>query len=66
MSGDTPQGLDVPALLAQLTLEEKAELLDGSDFWHTTPVPRLGIPALLLADGPHGLRGRPRAVTTSA
>ncbi|QXG76269.1 glycoside hydrolase family 3 C-terminal domain-containing protein [Modestobacter sp. L9-4] len=56
MSGDTPQGLDVPALLAQLTLEEKAELLDGSDFWHTTPVPRLGIPALLLADGPHGLR----------
>ena len=56
MPENTAQGLDVPALLAQLTLEEKVELLGGSDFWHTTPVPRLGIPALLLADGPHGLR----------
>ncbi|MCZ2829120.1 glycoside hydrolase family 3 C-terminal domain-containing protein [Modestobacter sp. VKM Ac-2986] len=56
MPDETAQGLDVPALLTQLTPEEKAELLDGSDFWHTTPVPRLGVPALLLADGPHGLR----------
>ncbi|WP_432562675.1 glycoside hydrolase family 3 C-terminal domain-containing protein [Kineococcus sp. SYSU DK003] len=51
---------DVPSspaeLLAQLTLEEKAALLDGSDFWHTEPVQRLGIPALMVTDGPHGLR----------
>ncbi|MEZ0164255.1 glycoside hydrolase family 3 C-terminal domain-containing protein [Kineococcus sp. LSe6-4] len=43
-------------LLAELTLEEKAALLDGSDFWHTEPVERLGIPALMVTDGPHGLR----------
>ncbi|RBY75801.1 beta-glucosidase [Geodermatophilus sp. TF02-6] len=56
MSDDTAQGLDVPALLVQLTLEEKAALLDGADFWRTTPVERLGVPGLLLSDGPHGLR----------
>ncbi|MFG1923038.1 glycoside hydrolase family 3 C-terminal domain-containing protein [Cryptosporangium sp. NPDC048952] len=48
--------LDVPAVLADLTLEEKAALLDGSDFWHTQPVERLGVPAIMVTDGPHGLR----------
>ncbi|MGO9142534.1 MAG: glycoside hydrolase family 3 C-terminal domain-containing protein [Streptosporangiaceae bacterium] len=46
----------VPALLAELTLEEKAALCLGSDFWHTCPVERLGIPAIMVSDGPHGLR----------
>ena len=50
----TPRGV-----LAQLTLEEKAALLDGSDFWHTEPVERLGVPALMVTDGPHGLRKQP-------
>ncbi|EXG82787.1 glycoside hydrolase family 3 C-terminal domain-containing protein [Cryptosporangium arvum] len=48
--------LDVPAVLTALTLEEKASLLDGSDFWHTQPVERLGVPAIMVTDGPHGLR----------
>ena len=46
----------VPELLAQLTLEEKCSLLSGSDFWHTQPIERLEIPALMVSDGPHGLR----------
>ena len=46
----------IPELLAQLNLEEKCSLLSGSDFWHTQPVERLGIPALMVSDGPHGLR----------
>ncbi len=50
---------DVTALVAQLTLEEKASLCLGSDFWHTAPVERLGIPAVMVADGPHGLRKQP-------
>ena len=39
-----------------MTLEEKAGLLSGGDFWHTKAVERLGIPATMVSDGPHGLR----------
>ncbi|MEU6284782.1 glycoside hydrolase family 3 C-terminal domain-containing protein [Streptomyces sp. NPDC047028] len=60
MTTDVPR-LDVPALLGELTLEEKAGLLDGSDFWRTQPVERLGIPSVMLSDGPHGLRKQPES-----
>ena len=48
--------MDIKALVSQLTLEEKAGLLSGADFWHTKAVERLGIPATMVSDGPHGLR----------
>ena len=48
--------MDIKALIAQMTLEEKAGLCSGLDFWHTKPVERLGIPASMVSDGPHGLR----------
>src|SRR5579859_6361863 len=44
-------------LIKQMTLQEKVSLLGGSDFWHTTPVSRLSIPALKVTDGPNGARG---------
>ncbi|OMC81559.1 glycoside hydrolase family 3 protein, partial [Paenibacillus odorifer] len=43
-------------LISQLTLEEKAGLCSGLDFWHTKGIERLGIPSLMVTDGPHGLR----------
>lgn len=42
--------------LSQLTLEEKAGLCSGLNFWQTKAVERLGIPSLMMTDGPHGLR----------
>ena len=46
----------IKEIVKQMTLEEKASLCSGSDFWHTQPVERLGIPAVMMSDGPHGLR----------
>ncbi|MGN0506911.1 MAG: glycoside hydrolase family 3 C-terminal domain-containing protein [Lachnospiraceae bacterium] len=43
-------------LVAQMTLEEKASLCSGKDFWTTKPIERLGIPSIMVTDGPHGLR----------
>ena len=48
--------MDIKSLVSQLTLEEKAGLCSGADFWHTKAVKRLGIPASMVSDGPHGLR----------
>lgn len=43
-------------LISKMTLEEKAPLTSGADFWHTKAVVRLGVPQMMLTDGPHGLR----------
>jgi len=43
--------------VAALTLDEKASLTAGIDFWHTAAVPRLGIPSVKFTDGPNGARG---------
>ena len=48
--------MDIEKLIDELTLEEKAALVSGTDFMYTNPVPRLDIPSLCMADGPHGLR----------
>lgn len=48
--------LDIASILSQMTLEEKAALCQGLDDWHTVPIPRLGVPSVMVSDGPHGLR----------
>lgn len=47
---------DVKKIISQMTLEEKAGMCSGEDFWHLKSVERLGIPAVMVSDGPHGLR----------
>lgn len=42
--------------MEELTLDEKISLCSGQDFWHSQGVERLGIPAIMMCDGPHGLR----------
>lgn len=46
----------IKELVSKMTLEEKAAMCSGADFWHTEAVERLGIPASMVSDGPHGLR----------
>ena len=48
--------MNVKELLSQLTLEEKAALLQGKTMWTTWDLPRVGLPSIFLSDGPHGLR----------
>lgn len=47
---------DIDSCMRALTLEEKISLLSGADSGFTQAVPRLGIPRVLLCDGPHGAR----------
>ena len=43
-------------ILRQMTLEEKAAFCSGRDFWRTKAIDRLGVPSVMMCDGPHGLR----------
>lgn len=57
---------NIQALVAQMTLEEKAALCTGASAWTTTPIPRLDLPELLVSDGPHGLRRVPEVQSMSS
>lgn len=43
-------------LISKMTIEEKASLMSGKDFWQTQDIEHLGINSMFLADGPHGIR----------
>lgn len=48
--------MDVQQIVSQMTLEEKAALCQGRSSWFTRAVERLGVPEMMMSDGPHGLR----------
>lgn len=48
--------MNVKEIVSKMSLEEKAGMCSGLDFWHTKPVERLGVPSVMVSDGPHGLR----------
>jgi beta-glucosidase len=50
---------NISAIIQQMTLEEKAALCTGASAWTTTPIERLGVPEMIVSDGPHGVRRVP-------
>ena len=47
---------DPREILAMMTIEEKAAICDGADFWHLKGMEKYGFPSIMVCDGPHGLR----------
>ena len=43
-------------IVAVMTLEEKAGLCSGKDYWNTKELKKYGVTGIMLTDGPHGLR----------
>ena len=48
--------LKYQSIIDQMSLEEKASLMSGKNFWETQEIERLNVPSIFLADGPHGIR----------
>ena len=51
--------MSIKSIISSMTLEDKISLCTGADFWHTKAMPQYGIPAIMMSDGPHGLRCQP-------
>lgn len=49
--------MDVEAVLARLTTEEKARLTAGTGMWSVSGLPEHGVPEIRVTDGPNGARG---------
>ncbi|MGN1163911.1 MAG: glycoside hydrolase family 3 C-terminal domain-containing protein [Candidatus Ornithospirochaeta sp.] len=48
--------MDKKKIISEMSLEEKIALCTGADFWNTKKMEKYGIPSIMMADGPHGLR----------
>lgn len=48
--------MNTKEIIRSMTLEEKVDFCTGADFWHTKALPGQGVPAIMMCDGPHGLR----------
>ncbi len=55
-SGIAGKHNEASAIVAQMTLEEKTAFASGRSFWHLQACERLNVPAVMVTDGPHGLR----------
>lgn len=48
--------MNIEKIVSGMTLEEKADMLTGRGDWYVKNCPRLGVPEMMVSDGPHGLR----------
>jgi beta-glucosidase len=49
--------VELAGRLAQLSLEQKVQLMTGADIWSLHPMPDIGLRRLITSDGPAGVRG---------
>lgn len=45
-----------PEIVEKMSLEQKAKFVSGYDYWHLEEAKELGLPKIMVTDGPHGLR----------
>lgn len=43
-------------IIGKMTLKQKADYVTGEDFWHLREYKDLGLPGIMITDGPNGLR----------
>ena len=48
--------MDIEKIISEMSLEEKISFCTGQDMWHTKAMEKYGIEAVMMTDGPHGLR----------
>ena len=48
--------MNIPKVISQMSLGAKIAFCTGADFWQTKQMEQYGIPPMMMADGPHGLR----------
>lgn len=48
--------MKIRSIISQMTLEEKAAICTGASLWKTVSIERLGVPEMVVSDGPHGVR----------
>lgn len=48
--------MNIPKVISQMSLRDKIAFCTGADFWQTKQMEQYGIPSMMMADGPHGLR----------
>lgn len=53
--------MNIKELIKEMTIEEKASLCSGLNFWNTKAIERLNVPSIMMTDGPHGLRKQDEA-----
>jgi beta-glucosidase len=56
LKAQTEYDAKINALLSKMTLEEKVAMIHAASSFTSGGVPRLGIPELVMSDGPHGVR----------